>query len=1744
MTDIEKESRIAPPAASANAGGQFEVRVGAFYTLCMLAGGEPRGLVGATVQSVALQQRIAGHPLDDIVVHATNADGSQATLEIQAKRTLAFTASDDEFVDVVGQVWQASLKPEFDAERYETAVAIARTTTRIEQAVQEVLHWARQRPDAASFMANIRQKGFASDPMRSFVKVFSDNLQRHGAPTDDETVWRLLRRFQVLVFDFESSGSDYEHRARERCRLVLAPDQANRAGDLWSHLIVDAEASARGSGSRNRTDVTSKLAAEAGLRFGDAVDLKGVLALLADSAQLALGEIGNQVGGVRLARTALIEEARQALERAPVLNIVGPPGAGKSSMLKHLAELVQPEGRIIVLRNGRIVPGGWPRMAHELGCTVPSHQFFNELGAGGGTTLFIDNIDQVDDAKERATVTDLLAAVAKSPGWNAVVTSNEASSDWKTVLPAALLPDLATLRVPDISDDEAEQLSEQNAALAVLLGNDHPAKTIARNLFYLSRMVALSAGQQAEISSEIDLARLWWTYGGGRGEDAGRWARLKTLRAMGADILAQPTRVASKADSLDSAVVAELLRLDAIREEIRGAEVAFRHDVLRDWTLGFMLDEDPKRLEALAKDGPLPEALSRGLEMAARIALESDETGARWQNLLQLVSVGTVHGSWRRPILLALPRSEHFARHLQSLSTLLVAGDARLLREMVRLIIVVETETYAEVFAKAQPTQPVPPGAREFVYPTGRGWAALIAWLALNARGLPHPAIPDVANAFKIWLLATHAWQLPINAEIAAILFEWLALIDEAVRPRMFRDGEARPPLVNIPHITDAHELVRMLACAFALANPEAARNYLAARNAGEATHREFEVVVKDRGALAKAAPAEFVDFFLGGVIEKPKRRDFYNSSRDYQPFGIHEHLFMPASPGRGPFLEILEQAPDEGLRLVRRIVEHASDWHRRQYAKQRVPFPRIVIAFPEGSKSFEGDASVYGWSRTPVPSDMTTSALMALEAWGHGRVEAGVAPSQVLDDVLGPDSSSLAFLAVAVDLVLSHWSIFRDVAWPLAAAPEVLRLDEHRHVRDITGVDRFLPSEREPATAKVKRADLDARPSRRTRLLMGFPYYVFDAKPELTEALRKSLQQAKNEIWQRPSGNEDPIQGLHALANRAVRMMDPVNWQSGTHQGEDGSTVKFLQYVPDPDEQRLFAEKTAEVAASTRHFNTRVVVERALTDPGHSTPEIVADGITWAKQQPDDLPPVSEDTDRDEFNAEWDRRAIVMAAALAARDYQGDDRAEILAWVEDVLDRAAKGPTRESHGNNQIIYDKVALATLGLIAMYRENPTAAVRDKLLALAANPSLPVTNALGGAFVEWKTNKILPAIIRIMLASSSYPRRRDTESETHAVEQAQAQRIEKAVAAELAWLSGQGEEPGWPTLPPWLTRPKRYLQLPGFTAEKPRKRRAEPPDAYASEQRLSEIVAHLVQLTVGTAPSWLVPLTEHLMAWTLAANASEDSEREPEGRPFSWNGTFYDYLGILCAALPHEEVVKSFVQPIADLGDEAFHDGMASLLRGFDRAVLSTNATKPAYPAAMRIALAERLKARRNYQQLNWRKEFTTESHAADALTAMFFQQSGILQTRRPSVPDNWDGLEAVMPTLTGLLTGAGSSGYLAALFLDLVETSPRPALLPYLIDALAAWCSAYGPDTSFWVSRDIGGRACRWLKEVLADGATQLLDSSRVKALIDSLDILVQAGVTSAREVEELFAASRTAERGSLQIAGVADRGIY
>ena len=70
--------------ASGPAGTHFEAQVGASYLLAMLSGAPARGLPGATIDRVALQQANAGRPLDDVVLHAhDNVSGKPAVLEVQ-----------------------------------------------------------------------------------------------------------------------------------------------------------------------------------------------------------------------------------------------------------------------------------------------------------------------------------------------------------------------------------------------------------------------------------------------------------------------------------------------------------------------------------------------------------------------------------------------------------------------------------------------------------------------------------------------------------------------------------------------------------------------------------------------------------------------------------------------------------------------------------------------------------------------------------------------------------------------------------------------------------------------------------------------------------------------------------------------------------------------------------------------------------------------------------------------------------------------------------------------------------------------------------------------------------------------------------------------------------------------------------------------------------------------------------------------------------------------------------------------------------------------------------------------------------------------------------------------------------------------------------------------------------------------------------------------------------------------------
>lgn len=236
----------------------------------MLIDSEPRGLPGTSIVRIELQRAGDERPLDDVIVHTTSLGGDPAVLEIQVKRSIKFTPTDRIFREVVAQIVDASRRKNFFTSRYELAIAIARTSQKIDSAYQDVLTLARHIGDATIFVDRLHRPGAANDDMRTFVQTFRSHQREAGSADDAVMVWRLLQRLQILVFDFTAQASANEELVRERAVRALHPDERHRAGSLWPVLVEFALTVAVHGGDRTREALveylTSKAFRLAGLR--------------------------------------------------------------------------------------------------------------------------------------------------------------------------------------------------------------------------------------------------------------------------------------------------------------------------------------------------------------------------------------------------------------------------------------------------------------------------------------------------------------------------------------------------------------------------------------------------------------------------------------------------------------------------------------------------------------------------------------------------------------------------------------------------------------------------------------------------------------------------------------------------------------------------------------------------------------------------------------------------------------------------------------------------------------------------------------------------------------------------------------------------------------------------------------------------------------------------------------------------------------------------------------------------------------------------------------------------------------------------------------------------------------------------------------------------------------------------------------------------------------------------------------
>jgi len=792
---------VASPFSTGGGGGNFERQVGGYYLAGLLLGSVPRGLSNGVIKELRFQRLYEGEPLDDLIVTAETGD-TKLRLALQIKRDLAFGEKDATFDEVIAACWRTFSASEFNRGGDRFGICLSLYSKNVDEHFQTALSWARNSATAHDFFTRIAVKKLASDKQRNFVALIRGKINDYiGQKVDDEDLWHFLKSFVILRFDFHAAGSaDYAHIV-ELLKTTVENGSSGGASSLFDKLSNKYAAELnQTAGSIDGNALRQKLTAEDGFSLNAAPNYLDDLERLNEHASFILNEIKTDIGGVELNRDPLVNQVSQMLADCDCLQLTGPPGVGKSAILKQFALNQQGQGATLVFAGNRISGTGWNSFAHDIGLSNRLTDLLTATATSSQPVIFIDSPDRIADVGSRQIIKDLLNGLQKIQKeqkelkkWKLVITTREENlSEFYSWFDLQKLGTVKTFSVPELENDEIEFVAENFPRLKPLLlvGNLEPVlrTPFILNLLADARVLPFAETKMPPVATEFEVQKIWWDrvvgseYGdGGSGTIAGRSRQLEMLK-VGERAIAAP----GKPIILNDFNAAALLSLEKDRVLIRDSNTEmhrFSHDLLEDWVLTRILNQHQNAIASYVENLGQPFGLIRPMQLLGCSILESDEPSDKWESVIrQFEKNANLSPRWRQALYSSPLTSTHAFGLLSKVKNVLFADDGRLLRELLIIILTIEITPdlgmlpYVEKSERGQ-NNSIPSILYQFPIPRWLIWTPLIKWLIVNEAEIPEAARDEIVKAFEIWQGRTPP-KFAFRREIGEIAFSWLAKVE------------------------------------------------------------------------------------------------------------------------------------------------------------------------------------------------------------------------------------------------------------------------------------------------------------------------------------------------------------------------------------------------------------------------------------------------------------------------------------------------------------------------------------------------------------------------------------------------------------------------------------------------------------------------------------------------------------------------------------------------------------------------------------------------------------------------------------------------------------------------------------------------------------------------------------------------------------------------------------------------------
>ena len=860
---------------------------------------------------------------------------------------------------------------------------------------------------------------------------------------------------------------------------------------------------------------------------------------------------------------------------------------------------------------------------------------------------------------------------------------------------------------------------------------------------------------------------------------------------------------------------------------------------------------------------------------------------------------------------------------------------------------------------------------------------------------------------------------------------------------------------------------------------------------------------------IAPVAPAELAALILSSLIEKRERSRRRDRSME-RAFTFADSDYLPASPAQPPFLDLLEAAPSEGLKLIRTLVGEAIAFN----SNGREPGEDGFKVEVGGAARFFPWRNTYFWSRDQSHEYSAASGLKALEGWSQKRLDEGAPVDAVLADILGPEGSCAAYLLVAVDVLLSHFGVTRDALATFIADPELLATDRVRQSHDQlgSGIER-LAIGNEPA-GTVRLADLRARPSRVASLFDIVPYYLGD--DAVADRLRAKLGKAVEQL--EPYEAYSNWSDTRFIARFANNMLQRSNW---TDAG-DGK----LAYRSPPEEAAHLVAMESKRVDFVRSTEIESRISLAIDGAGdYATAATAREAVAYAE---DDVP---DDSDTDSLKSRSTR--LISTALLVARD--GDDTllATHETWTRQVIAIALEEKSDRGGGSQETLrFNRPAIATLALIHLWTRKGSTADRDALVRLATRKDRAATPAFSTGLerILGTDQRLFKAAMRAAFASMMW-RWKSYEEEDAAVHaRFGAMRdaaVDAAVKAEIGWLDG-GDEPSWPAWPderPHLRRGSR-IRVPGpvtpeefNTDDAVESAIAEPASIIHVDSRAAAQWLGMIQAARKGAIAWRQDVVEAYSAWTARMNGyGLPADIEIDRDPHDWN---LHYFALFAERLLDgtDPAFDTDMTLVTGLPDKPFGDVAQTIMHAADALYFNDPQRAAPRPAAVRNRLIARVTTLNRWE------------HAGDPGSARIDMESGgIIAKMLLNTHDPFNGTRSYLPlvlfdrvdpmldVMRPLLPG-GPTTFVALCTMNLLLVAPHARHFDFLLEATEAWLGRTQA-AGLWISAGIGRKVVQWFEAATTEEPALLAPAHPSRVRIDRvLGQLVGLGVAEAHDLE-------------------------